>query len=460
MKRLVCLLTGLLVLATSAFAAPRDDYAKQWPLTLSRDDGGAYRVVLDAAVYRQVHAYDLGDIEVLDRDGRAVPAALFAPSQPLAQLPRRLALPWFALPATDASGTARGWELISQADPDGRLRRVEARITDQALAATPRNALLIDLSRVREAIVALQLQWQPQDALDLGYTVEASDDLEHWQSLATRGRLVDLQREGRRLLHRRIELFGLLPHYQRARYLRLTPDRSDQALTITGVSAELAAAKTAPAPQWLELRGRRSDSDGRSAFEFELDGRFPVQWADVVLPGNHAVEWRLQSRDHSDADWRARGTWMAYQIGASGRSSQSAAQPLTGLVRDRHWRLSAAGAVNGEPTLRLGYRPEVVVFLAQGAGAYSLVAGSARAERADSPVPQLVAVLRRQHGADWQPSPAYLGTPKVLAGEAALAPRRDWTSWVLWGVLALGALLVTGFALSVLRKAPAPPPDA
>lgn len=457
MKRLVCLLAGLLVLSSPLGAAPRDDYAQQWPLTLSRDDGGAYRVVLDAAVYRQVHAYDLGDIAVLDHDGRAVPAALFAPSQPLAQPPRRLALPWFALPAASGTGTTQGWELISQADPDGRLRRVEARITDQALAAAPRSALLVDLSRVREAIVALELDWQPLDALDLGYTVEASDDLEHWQTLATRGRLVDLQREGRRLLHRRIELFGLLPHYQRARYLRLTPDRSDQALTITRVSAELAAAKAAPAPQWLQLRGRRTGSDGRSGFEFELDGRFPVQWADVALPGNHAVEWRLQSRDRSDGDWRARGTWMAYQIGASGRRSQSAAQPLAGPVRDRHWRLSAAGTVNGEPTLRLGYRPEVVVFLAQGAGGYALVAGSARAERADSPVPQLVAVLRRQHGRDWQPSPAYLGPPTALAGAAALAPRRDWTAWLLWGVLALGALLVTGFALSVLRKAPVLP---
>lgn len=457
MKRLVWLLACLLPLA--AFATARDDYARQWPLTLSRDDGGAYRVVLDEAVYRQVQGYDLRDVEVLDRDGRPVPAALFAPSQPLAQPPRRVALPWFALPAATGIGASQGWALISQADPDGRLRRVEARIIDRAIASVPRSGLLVDLSRVREAIVALELQWQPLDALDLGYTVEASDDLEHWQPLATRGRLVDLRRDGRRLLHRRIELFGLLPHYQQARYLRLMPDRSDQALTITRVSAELAAPQVAPAPQWLDLRGQRSVSDGRTSFEFELDGRFPVQWVDVALPGNHAVEWRLHSRDNADADWRARvSPWMAYQVGAAGRRSQSAAQALHGPLRDRHWRLSAAGVVNGEPTLRLGYRPEVAVFLAEGRAPYSLVAGSARAERADSPLPQLVAVLRRQHGADWQPSPAYLGAPTLLAGEAALQPSRDWTAWLLWAVLALGALVVAVFALGLLRS-PAPVPQ-
>lgn len=454
MKRLASL-SCLLVLPLLALAGARDDYARQWPLTLGRDDGGAYRVVLDAAVYRLVQSYDLADIAVLDRDGTPVPTAVFAPEQPLAQPPRLLEVPWFALPAVTGIGASQGWELISQAEPDGRLRRVEARIIDRTVAALPRSALLVDLSRVREAVVALELAWSPLEALDLGYAVEASDDLEHWQPLSTRGRMVDLRRDGRRLLQRRIELYGLLPHRQGARYLRLMPDRRDQAPAVTRISVELAVPAVAPPPQWIELAGRRADRDGRTGFEFELDGRFPVRQVDVALPGNHAVQWRLESRDSADADWRARvAPWMAYRIDADGRRNQSDPQPLKGTIRDRHWRLSAAGVVSGEPTLRLGYRPEVVVFLAQGQGGYALVAGSARVEAVDSPVPQLVAVLRRQHGADWQPSPAYLGAPQALAGDAALVSRRDWTAWLLWAVLVLGALVVAGFAASVLRKVP------
>src|SRR5688572_20508194 len=180
MNRLATLVVAA-ALPLMAAAAVRDDYATPWPLTLSRGDGVA------------------------------VPTDLFAPEEPLAKPAKRIALPWFALPATPTENGARGWELISQADADGRLRRVEARITDSAVAALPRSALLVDVTRVRESIVALELHWQPVDALDLGYQVEASDDLEHWQPLATRGRLVDLQREDRRLLHRRIELYGLLP---------------------------------------------------------------------------------------------------------------------------------------------------------------------------------------------------------------------------------------------------------
>jgi len=77
--------------------------------------------------------------------------------------------------------------------------------------------------------------------------------------------------------------------------------------------------------------------------------------------------------------------------------------------------------------------------------------------------------MRRQRGEEWQPAPAYLGTAQVLAGDAAVSAVRDWKSWLLWGVLGLGALVVAGFAITLLRKsrplespreAPAPAGDA
>jgi hypothetical protein len=450
MKRAWTLLACLPLLA---LAGAREDYARQWPLSLGRDAAGAYRVTLDEGVYRQARDPALRDLVVLNAGGQPVAADVFLPQEPLARPPARIDLPWFALPATPGGAAGQGWELVSQADDDGRLRRVEARITDSTVAALPRSALLVDVSRVREAIVALELQWQPVEALDLGYRVEASDDLEHWQPLATRGRLVDLQRDGRRLLHRRIELYGLLPHYQKARYLRLTPDNAAQPLTLTAVQAELAAARAPSAPAWLDLRGA---GEGRE-FDFELPGRFPVQWVDVAMAGNHAVEWRLESRDDTDAPWRLRaGPWMAFQVGQGGRSPP---RLLDAHVRDRHWRLRASAPVAEVPTLRLGYRPEVVVFLAQGAPPFALAAGSTRAQRAQAPIGALVAELRRRHGAAWQPAAAYLGASAPLAGEAAVQPRRDWTTWLLWGVLGLGALVVVGFAVSLLRVSRPPASD-
>ncbi|ALN65448.1 putative transmembrane protein [Lysobacter antibioticus] len=444
----------LAVVPLLAWAGPREDYARQWPLNLSRDDGGAYRVVLDENVYRQAQSPQLRDVEVIDGSGTPVPASVFAPEQPLARAPQRVALPWFALPASPSDSATQGWELISEVETDGRLRRVEARSTATDTTRLPQTALLIDASRLRRPILALELEWMPGAALDAAYSVEASDDLDQWRNLSSSGRLVDLQRGGQRLLQRRIVFDSV---GEQARYLRLTPQDPKAAAQISAVKAELAGNAAAAPLQWRELKGRRIEQkDGGVAFEYELDGRFPIQQIDVALPGNHALEWRLDSRDAAEQGWHPQaGPWMAFRVAGQGEGDRSAARQLAATVRDRHWRLRANAAVPGEPVLRLGYRPEVAVFLAQGAPPYALVAGSARTARADSPLAHLIEALRQTRGKDWQPAEASLGEPAPLAGPAALVPpepKRDWRSWLLWAVLVAGALIVAGFAFSLLRS--------
>lgn len=99
------------------------------------------------------------------------------------------------------------------------------------------------------------------------------------------------------------------------------------------------------------------------------------------------------------------------------------------------------------------------MFLAQGQPPYALVAGSARAQRTDAPLGAMLQALRRERGARWQPAQARLAAQaQPLAGDAALQPAaapRDWKRWLLWGLLVGGALLVGGFAVSLLRSASA-----
>ena len=81
-----------------AFAATRDDYASQWPLALQREDSGAYRVVLDREVYRQLQSPRLRDLVVVNAQGTPVATAVFPADAPLARSGTTVALPWFPLP--------------------------------------------------------------------------------------------------------------------------------------------------------------------------------------------------------------------------------------------------------------------------------------------------------------------------------------------------------------------------
>ena len=440
----------LIILPVLAGAAPTDDYARQWPLGLQTQDAGAYRVVLDREVYRTATLTTLGDIDVCNVAGIAVPAALFSPEQPLARSTFQQPVPWFPLPRAQAA-PGSDITLISERDTAGKVRRIEARISESAAtAADAANAWLIDASQIHARIVALHLQWPAQAIpLDANYRVEGSDDLRDWRVLQPRTQLLDLTRDGQRLHQRRIQLDG------QAKYLRLSPLQGDAPLPLSGVSAELAAPASTETSRWEALRGRQVIENGRSYYQFNLDGRFPISRADVSLDANAASEWTLESRDSDDGNWNRRaGPWVAFRVDRQGDAERSAEQSLAGIIRDRQWRLSSTTPVNGMPVLRLGYQPEVVVFLAQGSPPFALVAGSARATRAEAPLPQLVEAIRLRRGGDWQPATATLGIPSELAGAQALEPvppQRDWKSWLLWSLLVLGAVVVAGFAISLLR---------
>jgi len=439
----------LLALPLAAFAAVGDDYAGRWPLALERTDGGAYRVVLDASVYRQMQSPGLRDLVVVNADGAPVATAVFPPDAPLAQAGDSVALPWFPLPG-DAGAATLDIAAISEVATDGSLRRVELRGANAG--TTGDTGFVIDASRLREPVVALRFAWSDAEAFDRGYRLGASDDLRQWREVEADGRLVQLRNGDGRIVEDRIVLPGV-----RAKYLRLLPNaRQPAPLALTGVRAELAGYVAAPALQWEELRGRRVEGRDGVAFEYALDGRFPVEAADVAVAGNSTRSWLLESRDGADAAWReAASPWVAYRVDSGGQSSRSPPQPLHGLSRDRQWRLRTRdGSAIEAPLLRLGYRPETVVFLAEGQPPFALLAGSARAARPVSPLPQLVDALRIARGKDWQPAAATLGARQAQAGDAALQPlpRADWKRWLLWALLVAGAALVAGFALSLLRK--------
>ncbi len=445
----------LALLSLTAMAALRDDYARQWGLTLARDDAGAYRVTLDRDVYRQVRSAQVTDLDVVNADGIAVPTALFAAEQPLARAPRTLQLPWFALPP-HVGNTTQDITLISERNADGSVRAITTRVADAGNPDSVPGGWLVDASRLREPVRALTLDWTGVETLDTGVRVEGSDDLRRWIVLNARAPLVDLSQGGSRLRKDRITIDV------RTRYLRLSPLQPDPRLHITSVRAELAPPTVTQDWRWEQVTGQRiTAKDGAVAYVYRVDGRFPFERADLVSQGNSTGRWTLSSRDNDEAPWRrAANDWMAYRIQGAD-AIRSPPQPLRGVLRDRQWRLQpASGDPGAPPILRLGYRPEVVVFLAQGKPPYALLAGSARAVRADAPLPQLVDALRTRRGKDWQPAPAYLGDAAILAGDAALVPapvQHDWKAWLLWAVLVLGALLVAGFAISLLRRVPNQP---
>ncbi|UXI69019.1 DUF3999 domain-containing protein [Tahibacter amnicola] len=457
-------LAAALVFCSTADAGQRTDYAREWPLTLSRDDGGAYRVTLTEAIYASVQNPALTDIEVFNANGESVPAALFGPEAPLARHsgPQSMDLRWFPLPAADSADNRGGaWELHAERDDSGRVSRVDVRILDPTAPKPPSRAVLLDVSQIHDTIGTLRFEWDSRKVpVTATYVIEESADLNHWRATPLRGSLVRISNNGAEVVRDFIPLHG-----RYGPYLRLTPLNDNEAVTFTRISADFESTPVEPTWSWLPVDGRRVEDAQGVHFEYELPGRIPAARVDL-LPGtgNSVFEWRLSSRDRTEGTWTFRGgPWMSYEVSAGGAVERSAQRAIDPAARDRYWRVDAAVPGGGQPQLRLGYRPEVIVFLAQGPGPFSIAAGSVKSHRADAPIVALVNELRARRGGQWQPSAAYPATARQLAGSQALVtpappPRPvDWKSWLLWALLAGGTLVVVGLALQLLRK-PEPPP--
>ncbi|MGO3126512.1 MAG: DUF3999 family protein [Luteimonas sp.] len=439
------------VLCSAAIAAAGDDaFVAQWSLTLPSTDAGAYQVELDDAVYATTMSPALRDLVVVNGAGRQVPSLLQSAPAPAARHTTQ-ALAWFPLPAA-AARVGSDIAAISELDPDGRLRRIHWR---PAPADAPPAALLVDASASALPLQALVLDWGVADvAFERTMRVEGSEDLRDWQPLPASGRLLDLRRGEARLVERRI----VFDTPVRTRYLRLSPGGGAGAMpAIVSVTGESPAVADAPALQWraLEPAGPADVEDG---FVFRLDARLPVTHVDLGLDGNATARWTLSVRENDAAPWRTiANDWLVYRVGTD-TASRTPPRALDVTLRERQWQLVPdAPSAGAAPVLRLGYRPERLVFVAEGAAPFSLRAGSGRSKRVDAAVAPLLADLRARNGGRWAPSVATLGARTELAGAAALddTPPRDWGTWLLWGVLVLGVLLVGGFALSLL-KAPKP----
>lgn len=433
---------GVLV-ACCLLLAGAAEYARQWSVFTEQPGEPVYRVELEDAVYRHVLDARLGDLDVVDAEGVPVPAIVQAAALHTSTT-RTRTLPWFPLPAGDAPQHQQ-LDVISERDGDGRVLRIRATSSDTP-ATAPARSWLIDASGVDSGEAeALELAWEPTDTpLDVRYRVLGSDDLRDWHVVQESTQLMDLAREGRRLLHNRI------PLQRRARYLRLQPVGEGSLPALTEVTLHLRESSDTLL-QWYRLV-----ADGRqdNAFEYTLDARVPVTHVDIGLDGADAGTWRVESRESSESPWRLRaGPWTVYRLGEADGARSDAPALSGGPVRDRHWRVTASQPQARRPTLELGYRPESVVFVAAGKPPYALVAGSTASHRAASPIQDILAQQRARHGQEWQPAAAHLDAGSERDGARALRPPPgDWKTWLLWVVLALGTLVVGGFAVSLLRE--------
>ncbi|HEY0684412.1 MAG TPA: DUF3999 family protein [Steroidobacter sp.] len=438
-----CLLAG----SVSAAGPTKNDYVKG----MSVQAGYTQPLIeteLPDIVYREVTRQDLGDLRVFNADGAPVPHAICSVPQTTETQVTEQSLSVFILRGRDQVYTESS--RVNVQTPSGTRVDVEESSPPQPQVVS--GLIHIIDARDTHPLRAIRFDWSSPDGVsEVKVRIEASDDLDRWQTVVPESTLLLAQQGGRELRRERINL--PLREYE---YLRVQRVDSGPPLIVNSVLAEEVSETRESEPLWFTAT-RVTSSEQTEALMFDAEHVAPVTFARVRLQQtNSTASVVLQSRPDEQSPWQTRWTGESYVI-VSDTVRRESPPARFQAVHDRYWRVQILkdAQVYRDSSLELGYRPARVRFLAQGEGPFTLAFGSRRAEVAkptvcDGLLADVSAADRErmiEHG--------YTGPVVDLGGPAALKPLPKETPVkvvVLWVVLVVGVALLVGMALSLLKR--------
>ncbi|TVT83320.1 DUF3999 domain-containing protein [Pseudomonas sp. H3(2019)] len=441
---------GLCVALSATAQETPADFTTQVPLSLS-GEGPWYRLDLSLAVQLNARQTDLSDVRVFNAAGE-VQAYSLAREQ--AQSRESLVVnnvKWF--PIYDSVSASEAVPSVRvQSSANGTLVDVQPSTPLKAGEEVLRGWLL-DASAIKAPLQQLILDWTSERDGFQRFSIEASDDLQHWQPWGE-GQVARLSFADERVEQHEVSLPG-----QSARYLRLLWKTPQAAPALTSAQLQSASSSYLPQPLvWSEPLAGSSTKAGE--YTWQLPMGLSVERLQVELSqANSLAPVTLSGRRESSLPWQPLSSGLLYRLTQNGQEVvQNELQVAGHVVQQLKLTVDERGGGLGTqaPTVRYAVRSTQVVFLARGAGPYTLALGSATVKTASLPLSTLIP--------DYSPKRlATLGQAKVdgavvvtspAAAVAPIVPGANWKKIGLWAVLLLGVAGLAGMAFSLLRKPP------
>jgi hypothetical protein len=464
-KILPVFLFALLAPAVAADKAPTpDSFARRADITLN-GAGPYHRVPLPLAVYQEAKRADLGDLRVFNQSGEILPYALWREEGKATKKAQEVQAAFFPLPALGAGEGPGEVEVSVRRNGDGTLVAVRQGNGTHAPAGGVRG-VVIDAGKLRGA-VSLRLGATGGQQPFHAFTLESSDDLQHWQLLKGDAVFVHLTHEGR-------QLDSNLTDWSRpaGRYLRLLWQDAAQAPTVRSVTLGRVDSESVPA-QRLWSAPLAPVASGEGYFEYQLPGQLPLEQLRINLPQvNLLLPFELQrescgyythrhgQRPQQECGWQTVMQDVAYRLQAGQGEAKSGDQNLSATIIGGRLRLRfdpRSGSIGKEvPTLQAGFVPQELVFLARGAAPYSLAWSSADVAPANLPLSTLLPGYRVGD----QPPGSFASVQAMAPARqaaGATAPKEpvathDQSKWLLWSVLGVGLLALGLMSRSLLAQ--------
>lgn len=420
-------------------------------VTLDGEAGAVLSYTLPEAVHSWMQRRDFTDLCVFDSEGMPVPFQLLTPQGKNAAFTVEAELPHFLWQPEKPEAATPGMMDI-EINAHGGIVRIKGQTDD--LARPGPVSYLLDMQAFYDASAAPAAPggevFSAGDIRERAFTVhlggdepfmasvsmKTSDDLNAWTSLGKPQMIVRTRQGDITLERENLEL----PRTAK-RYLLLQFADSD--IPVFSFSAKAVFDKTTFEVRETIVHGALSEN--KRVASYTLPGRFPLQAIGFNLPQADMMAVRLAGTDDRERPFTPFAQGFIYRLEKDGAMLTGEPFPVT---ESRHyWNLYAAGDIPfaTAPGMRVYWTPRNLLFLARGKGPWVLAYGRATAVQA-SDLPLL------GHGDVKPAKETAASVPSDRGMVVPAAEPKESRAWILWAVLGLAVVFLTGVTLWLVRS--------
>ncbi len=400
------------------------------------------------AVQLSARQADLSDVRVFNAAGEPQAYALSRQSAQRTERRDVADVKWFPLYAADTRESVPN--VLMKSTAEGTLLEVLPSKAGQQVL----RGWVLDASAIKAPLQQLSLDWRREQDGFQRFSIEASDDLQHWQSWGD-GQVARLSFADERVEQHDVSLPG-----QSARYLRLVW-QGQPAPQLTSAKLVSASSSSLPLPLvWSQpLSGARLKA---GEYTWQLPTGLPVERVRVELKQpNTLAPVTLAGRRDAHQAWQPLSNGLLYRLTQNGQDVVQDELQLPGqAVAELKLQVDERGGGLGieAPALRFAVRATQLVFLARGEPPFTLALGNGSVKAANLPLSTLIpdySAERLKTLGQATVTGAVVVKPSVVAPLPEVGG--DWKKLGLWAVLLLGVAALGAMAYSLLR-APAGKP--
>lgn len=476
-----------LVFTPGIQAVATTDFSCAFPISQGQQSIRTF--TLTENVYKCLKYPRAQDLVIINRDNQLIPYRLFTPGIRENATSYTTHLTYYPEPETTAYKTGDQIKRIAALTGIASGNESDTQWLEKN---TYYASFIVELNRSDDQLKSITINRKSLKApVSAMVMLEASDDLKHWTTLLTPLNILYLPGNNRALQSNILNIEGRTS----AHYLRLAILSNVQNFTndIAGISADYVKTTLTPTPLIWSQPGALQPLQSKNEWRLPLTDLLPVsrirftqaenivfyQGSIYVQPPVNPDSRTQANQDNRDAKakirslikntihdphvprqtpvdpWQYLAAFTQYKINTGNGSIASSAIHIT-PTQSRDWKIifqqPDITSSSQLPVVEVGWTPSQIIFIAQGPGPYTVLAGNDTAPTTPDIPRQLLSLEDAAEQVELVDARSPEHSPAKPISEAELNPYWQYRNALLWLVLSLGVIVMGVMAYRLSRK--------